>query len=291
MTNIDNFINEEAKTVEQVQANLTAALDECAALEAELKALGATSPKTKKAVSVASLLDIDEAITTNSTDKLDIRTQKKLYEVAQYDFMNDEAKSALDLKANWHIKDEWRDVTNADMIAIDTETCDPDLQTAGAGWARKSGHLCGVSIAAKFGDEIWSNYYPINHPQTANWPIQKVIDYITRCLKQAKTRVFANAEYDMGWLNRYGVPLDAMIANGPIDDVLVQAVLVDETWLSHSLDNVGAFYVGERKDEELLKDHQIRSAFGIQNIKQDLWKLPAMFVGAYAEQDAVLRQY
>ena len=38
MTNIDNFINEEAKTVEQVQANLTAALDECAALEAELKA-------------------------------------------------------------------------------------------------------------------------------------------------------------------------------------------------------------------------------------------------------------
>ncbi|GEM_PF-400119 len=280
---------DEAKPV--TQETLDATLQEAADLEAQLKAL-----KTKKGIKVkedkptsTASLNLEEFLAEgHETTDLDKRVQNKLYEKALWDTLDIEAKSAIEMKMNWHIKDEWRDVSNADKIAIDTETYDPDLQTAGAGWARKSGHLCGVAIAAKFGDEIWSNYYPINHPNTNNWPKDKVIDYITDCFKKAKVRVFANAEYDMGWLNRYGVPLSAMIANGPIDDVLAKAVLVDETWLSHSLDNVGAFYVGERKDEKLLKDHQVRSTYGIQDIKKDLWKLPAGFVGAYAEQDAVL---
>lgn len=283
-----DFLNE-AKPV--TQETLDATLQEVADLEAQLKAL-----KKKKGIKVkedkptsTATLNLEEFLAEgNETTDLDKRVQNKLYEKALWDTLDIEAKSAIEMKMNWHIKDEWRDVSNADKIAIDTETYDPDLQAAGAGWARKSGHLCGVSIAAKFGDEIWSNYYPINHPNTNNWPKDKVIAYITECFKKAKVRVFANAEYDMGWLNRYGVPLSAMIANGPIDDVLAKAVLVDETWLSHSLDNVGAFYVGERKDEELLKDHQVRSTYGIQDIKKDLWKLPAGFVGAYAEQDAVL---
>ena len=283
-----DFLNE-AKPV--TQETLDATLQEVADLEAQLKALKkkkGIKVKEDKPTSTASL-NLEEFLAKgNETTDLDKRVQNKLYEKALWDTLDIEAKSAIEMKMNWHIKDEWRDVSNADKIAIDTETYDPDLQAAGAGWARKSGHLCGVSIAAKFGDEIWSNYYPINHPNTNNWPKDKVIDYITDCFKKAKVRVFANAEYDMGWLNRYGVPLSAMIANGPIDDVLAKAVLVDETWLSHSLDNVGAFYVGERKDEELLKDHQVRSTYGIQDIKKDLWKLPAGFVGAYAEQDAVL---
>ena len=280
---------DEAKPV--TQETLDAALQEVADLEAQLKALKkkkGIKVKEDKPTSTASL-NLEEFLAEgNETTDLDKRVQNKLYEKALWDTLDIEAKSAIEMKMNWHIKDEWRDVSNADKIAIDTETYDPDLQAAGAGWARKSGHLCGVSIAAKFGDEIWSNYYPINHPNTNNWPKDKVIDYITDCFKKAKVRVFANAEYDMGWLNRYGVPLSAMIANGPIDDVLAKAVLVDETWLSHSLDNVGAFYVGERKDEKLLKDNQVRSTYGIQDIKKDLWKLPAGFVGAYAEQDAVL---
>ena len=280
---------DEAKPV--TQETLDATLQEVADLEAQLKALKkkkGIKVKEDKPTSTASL-NLEEFLAEgHETTELDKRVQNKLYEKAMWDTLDVEAKSAIEMKMNWHIKDEWRDVSNADKIAIDTETYDPDLQAAGAGWARKSGHLCGVSIAAKFGDEIWSNYYPINHPNTNNWPKDKVIDYITDCFKKAKVRVFANAEYDMGWLNRYGVPLSAMIANGPIDDVLAKAVLVDETWLSHSLDNVGAFYVGERKDEELLKDHQVRSTYGIQDIKKDLWKLPAGFVGAYAEQDAVL---
>lgn len=290
-TNFD-FIDNEAKTLEQIQAEIEAANAEAEMLKQQIAALKPSAKKSpkKKEESPASIsqLNLEEFLQENSTIDLDKKVQNKLYAVATFDGLDTEAVSCLEAKKNWHLKDEWRDVSNADKIAIDTETYDPDLQAAGAGWARKSGHLCGVSIAAKFGDEIWSNYYPVNHPQTDNWPIEKVIDYITRCFKQCKKRIFANAEYDMGWLNRYGVPLSAMLAQGPIDDVLAKAVLVDETWLSHSLDNVGAYYVGERKDEALLQDHQVRQAYGIQDIKKDLWKLPAGFVGAYAEQDAVL---
>lgn len=266
--NINNFIEAEAKSADEIRAQVEKAEQEAKALKAQIDAL-----KAAKKVSAANK-KISEA---------------RLYAKPQYDFLDAEAKSHLDSLSNWEIKDEWRDVSTADIIAIDTETCDPDLQTAGAGWARGTGHLLGVSIAAKWGDEIWSNYYPINHPHTNNFEPEKVIEYITKCLTSCKgPRVFANAEYDIGWLNRYGVPLAAFLEHGPIDDVLAMAVLVDETWLNHSLENVASFYCGEHKDEALLRNEHVRSAYGIQNPKSDLWKLPAKFVGPYAEQDTVV---
>lgn len=266
--NINSFIEAEAKSADEIRAQVEKAEQEAKALKAQIDAL-----KAAKKVSAANK-KISEA---------------RLYAKPQYDFLDAEAKSHLDSLSNWEIKDEWRDVSTADIIAIDTETCDPDLQTAGAGWARGTGHLLGVSIAAKWGDEIWSNYYPINHPHTNNFESEKVIEYITKCLASCKgPRVFANAEYDIGWLNRYGVPLAAFLEHGPIDDVLAMAVLVDETWLNHSLENVASFYCGEHKDEALLRNEHVRSAYGIQNPKSDLWKLPAKFVGPYAEQDTVV---
>lgn len=267
-TNINNFIEAEAKSVDEIRAQVEKAEQEAKALKAQIDAL-----KAEKKVKAANKKS----------------SEAKLYAKPQYDFLDAEAKSHLESLSNWEIKDEWRDVSTADIIAIDTETCDPDLQTAGAGWARGTGHLLGVSITAKWGDEIWSNYYPINHPHTNNFEPEKVIEYITKCLTSCKgPRVFANAEYDIGWLNRYGVPLAAFLEHGPIDDVLAMAVLVDETWLNHSLENVASFYCGEHKDEELLRNEHIRSAYGIQNPKSDLWKLPAKFVGPYAEQDTVV---
>lgn len=266
--NIDKFIANEAKSVEEIKAEL----EKTKAEEAELKAQIAALKASKK--STANPKPIKEA---------------KLYSRPTYDYLDAEAKSHLDSLSNWEVKDEWRDVSTADMIAIDTETYDPDLQSAGSSWARGTGHLLGVSITAVWGDEIWSNYYPINHPYTNNFDTEKVIAYITKCLTSCKgPRVFANAEYDIGWLNRYGVPLAAFVENGPIDDVLAMAVLVDETWLSHSLENVASYYCGLHKDEELLYNAQVRSAYGIQNPKSDMWKLPAKFVGPYAEQDTVV---
>ena len=275
--NINNFIENEAKSIEEIKAEIEKAEQEAKALQAELDA-------------IAELLKPEqEVITPKRKAKIRTSSTTKLYATPQYDFLDDEAKSNLEALSNWEIKDEWRDVSTADMIAIDTETYDPDLKTAGSSWARGTGHLLGVSIAAIWGDEIWSNYYPINHPHTNNFEVEKVTEYITKCLTSCKgPRVFANAEYDIGWLNRYGVPLAAFLEHGPIDDVLAMAVLVDETWLSYSLENVVSFYCDEHKDESLLQNEAIRRAYGIQNPKSDMWKLPAKFVGPYAEQDAVV---
>lgn len=264
-TNIDNFIENEAKSVEEIQASIAAAQKEAKAIEAQLKALrkeGKVKAANRKAA------------------------EAKLYATPQYDFLDAEAKSYLESLTNWKVKNEFRDVSTADMIAIDTETFDPDLQTEGSSWARGTGYLLGVSISASWGDEIWDNYYPINHPDTENFDEQTVIQYIKECLYKCKgPRIFANAEYDIGWLNRYGVPLEAFLANGPIDDVLAMAVLIDETWLSHSLENVLSYYCNLHKDEKLLYDERVRSAYGIQKPKSDLYKLPARFVGEYAEMD------
>lgn len=263
--NLNNFIDNEAKSVEEIKAQIAQAKKEEELLKAQIAAL-----KKEKKVKAA-----------NSK-----AAEARLYAIPQYDYLDTEAKSYLENLTNWKIKDEWRDVSTADMIAIDTETYDPDLQTAGSSWARGNGHLLGVSISASWGDEIWDNYYPINHPDTENFDERKVIDYITECLYKCKgPRIFANAEYDMGWLNRYGVPLNAFLENGPIDDVLAMAVLIDETWLSHSLENVLSYYCNLHKDEKLLYDEHVRSAYGIQKPKSDLYKLPARFVGEYAEMD------
>ena len=264
--NINNFIEKEAKTLDEIKASTQAAEDRAAKLEAELKAIKAAKgiedkPMPKQKISTASL----------------------------YRVLDAEAKSHVEGLANWFLKDEWRDVSTADMIAIDTETYDPDLKAAGSGWARGTGYLLGVSITAVWGNEIWSNYFPVQHPDTQNYPVEKVIQYIKECLYKCKgPRIFANAEYDIGWLNRYGVPLEAFLANGPIDDVLAMAVLVDETWLSHSLENVASYYCNMHKDESILRDPQLLSYYQIKDPKSEMYKLPARFVGSYAEQDTLV---
>lgn len=264
--NINNFIEKEAKTLDEIKASTQAAEDKAAKLEAELKAIKAAKgiedkPMPKQKISTASL----------------------------YRVLDAEAKSHVEGLANWFLKDEWRDVSTADMIAIDTETYDPDLKAAGSGWARGTGYLLGVSITAVWGNEIWSNYFPVQHPDTQNYPVEKVIQYIKECLYKCKgPRIFANAEYDIGWLNRYGVPLEAFLANGPIDDVLAMAVLVDETWLSHSLENVASYYCNMHKDESILRDPQLLSYYQMKDPKSEMYKLPARFVGSYAEQDTLV---
>ena len=263
--NLENFIDTEAKSVEQLRAEAAAAEAEVKELQAKLNALKGTKPKKPTKINEA-----------------------KLYATPQYDFLDEEAKSYVESLANWQIKKEFRDLSSADKISIDTETRDPDLQNYGSGWARGTGYLLGISIAARWGTEIWSNYYPLNHPDTENYDTNEIIEYIKKQLTSCKKKVFANAEYDLGWLNRYGIPLSAFLHTGPIDDCLVKAVLVDETWMSHSLDNVGSYYCGIHKDEALLNNPDVRKAFGITHPKRDMYKLPARFVGAYAEQDAVL---
>jgi DNA polymerase I-like protein with 3'-5' exonuclease and polymerase domains len=93
-------------------------------------------------------------------------------------------------------------------------------------------------------------------------------------------KIFHNAMYDVCWLRSYGIKI-----NGHIIDTMVMASLIDENRLSYSLNSVGFDYLGEVKDEKALLD--AAAAAGI-DAKSEMYKLPAMDVGAYAEKDATL---
>jgi DNA polymerase I-like protein with 3'-5' exonuclease and polymerase domains len=84
----------------------------------------------------------------------------------------------------------------------------------------------------------------------------------------------------MGWLLSSGYKI-----NGRILDTMIAAPLLDENRFSFSLNALGFDYLKEVKSEAGLKE--AAGDFGVHP-KKELWKLPAMYVGEYAEQDAAL---
>jgi len=100
------------------------------------------------------------------------------------------------------------------------------------------------------------------------------------CAMEDCTFVFHNAMYDIGWLKHEGVEIKGRIA-----DTMVAAPLLDENRFSYSLNNLGFDYLKERKDERSLRE--AAKEMGLDP-KSEMWKLPAHFVGRYAEQDAAL---
>jgi DNA polymerase I-like protein with 3'-5' exonuclease and polymerase domains len=93
-------------------------------------------------------------------------------------------------------------------------------------------------------------------------------------------KIMHNAAYDLGWLRASGFEV-----NGRVFDTMLAAPLLDENRFSFALNSLGFDYLKEVKSEQGLKESA--SDFGVHP-KKELWKLPAMHVGEYAEQDAAL---
>ena len=67
--------------------------------------------------------------------------------------------------------------------------------------------------------------------------------------------------------------------------VALAAPLVDENRFRYALNDLGRHYLGETKSEALL--YEAAKSWGV-DAKGEMWKLPCMYVGPYAEQDTVL---
>ena len=93
-------------------------------------------------------------------------------------------------------------------------------------------------------------------------------------------KIFYNAAYDVGWLSHLGVKL-----NGNLIDVMLAAPLLNENRFSYSLNAVSYDYTGQMKSEAALRE--AAAEFGVDP-KGEMYKLPATFVGEYAEADAKL---
>ena len=176
----------------------------------------------------------------------------------------------------WVAPETFPNLSTAKEIAIDLETCDPNLESFGPGWPRSDGFIVGYAIAV----DGWSGYYPVAHAGGGNLDKKRVETWIKDVLATRADKIMHNAAYDAGWLSANGFTI-----NGRILDTMLAAPLLDENRFSFSLNALGFDYLKETKSEQGLK--QAASDFGVHP-KKELWKLPAMYVGEYAEQDAAL---
>ena len=178
-------------------------------------------------------------------------------------------------QTEWNVPEKFPDLSKYSYVAIDLETRDPNLKTRGSGAVIGEGEIIGIALAV----DDWQGYYPIGHRE-GNLDKRIVLDYVKDVCKANNTKIFHNAMYDVCWLRSYGIQI-----NGHIIDTMVMASLIDENRLFYSLNSVGFDYLGEVKDEKALLD--AAAAAGI-DAKSEMYKLPAMDVGAYAEKDAAL---
>jgi len=179
---------------------------------------------------------------------------------------------------------KFSELEKSNIIAIDTETYDPNLKSLGPGGFRKDGKLVGISIAT---DSGYNEYFPIGHEGGGNLNNDQVIDFIDKLLKLNKKLVFANALYDMEWLNSHDSRL-AFTKYHSIYDIMVIEHLLDENKLKYSLESLSQYYLKKSKYEAELQQ-AIQFNFGKKaKVKDNLWKLHANSVREYAKEDALL---
>ena len=179
-------------------------------------------------------------------------------------------------QSEWIPPHELPDLSDAKHIAFDLETYDPQLKTMGPGWTTNNGHIIGIAVAV----EGWKGYFPIRHENGFNWDRRRVLTWMKSLMKTDAIKIAHNALYDLGWLHAEGIDV-----KGPIVDTMLMAPIINENKFSYALNAVGKDMLNEYKDENLLKQAAVE--FGVDP-KSEMYKLPAVFVGSYAEQDADL---
>lgn len=178
--------------------------------------------------------------------------------------------------SEWLPPQTFPNLSEAKEIAIDLETCDPNMESYGPGWPRGDGFIVGYAVAV----DGWAGYYPVAHGGGGNLDKRIVERWIRDVLATPADKIMHNAAYDLGWLRATGFEV-----NGTVYDTMLAAPLLDENRFAYSLNSLGFDYLKEIKSEQGLKESA--QDFGVHP-KKELWKLPAMHVGDYAEQDAAL---
>ena len=182
----------------------------------------------------------------------------------------------IEAQTEWVKPEEFPDLRQANTIAIDLETHDPDLKSLGSGAIVGRGKVVGIAVAV----DGYSGYFPFDHEGGGNLEKSKVIQWFRDVCGCAADKVFHNAMYDVCWIRAMGIKI-----NGNIYDTMIAASLVNENRFRFDLGSLGWDYVGRGKNETELK--QIAKEWDIDP-KADMWRLPAMYVGRYAERDAEL---
>ncbi len=177
-------------------------------------------------------------------------------------------------QTEWLPPEEFPNLSKHKEIAIDLETKDPELMKMGSGSVMGKGDVVGVAVAVPG----WSGYYPIAHEGGGNMDRKKVLKWFQDVLNTPATKIFHNAMYDVCWIRALGLSI-----NGKIVDTMIASALVDENQMRYDLNNCSKRYTGKGKNETDL--YQAAKDWGVDP-KAEMYKLPAIYVGAYAQKDA-----
>ena len=178
-------------------------------------------------------------------------------------------------QTEWLPPEEFPDLSKYDEISIDLETKDPNLNIRrGSGSVVGVGEIVGIAVAVK----NWCGYYPIAHEGGGNMDRGKVLKWFQDVLDTPATKIFHNAMYDVCWIRALGLSI-----NGKIVDTMIASALVDENQMRYDLNNCAKRYTGKGKNETDL--YEAAKSWGV-DAKAEMYKLPAIYVGAYAEKDA-----
>jgi len=180
----------------------------------------------------------------------------------------------FEAQTEWVKPTEFPDLRHVDEIAIDLETRDPDLMKKGSGSIIGNGEIIGISVATKH----YKGYFPIAHEGGGNMDRVKVLYWLKDILESPSTKIFHNAMYDVCWLKKMGLKI-----NGDIVCTMIAAAVTDENRFRYDLNSLSWHYLGYGKNEKALAE--AAEEWGIDP-KAEMYKLPAMHVGSYAERDA-----
>ena len=179
-------------------------------------------------------------------------------------------------QTEWNKPDKFPDLRQAHTIAIDLETHDPELKSLGSGSVVGRGKVVGIAVAV----EGYSGYFPFGHKGGGNLDKNRVIKWLKDVCECPADKVFHNAMYDVCWIRAMGITI-----HGRIYDTMIAASLVNENRFRYDLGSLGWDYVGYGKNETELR--AAANEWGVDP-KSDMWMLPSMYVGTYAERDAEL---
>jgi DNA polymerase I-like protein with 3'-5' exonuclease and polymerase domains len=179
------------------------------------------------------------------------------------------APRLADLPQDWNV---------TPRLGLDTETCDPLLKKLGPG-VRRGGFIAGISFAL---DETLAHYLPLRHLGGDNCvDPERALEYVRDQARVYRGEVVgAKLDYDLDYLAEAGIEFPL----ATFRDVQVAEPLLDELQYTYSLDAILGRHGMELKVEDTLR--QAAEEFRLDP-KKDLWKLPARYVGLYAEGDAI----
>ena len=179
-------------------------------------------------------------------------------------------------QTEWNKPEEFPDLRQAHTIAIDLETHDPGLKSLGSGSVVGRGKVVGIAVAV----DGYAGYFPFDHKGGGNLDKNKVLQWFKDVCECPADKIFHNAMYDVCWIRSMGITI-----HGNIYDTMIAASLVNENRFRYDLNSLGWDYVGRGKNETELR--AAANEWGIDP-KSDMWMLPSMYVGSYAERDAEL---